>query len=286
MGNGLRHTGHTSRSMHSFWLGMVGVVHIYSLTAPVFGTNCYLISAAESGPCVIVDPGGGVADAVRDVVTSRGLTPVAVLATHGHVDHTWSAGELTRDYDVALYVHAEDAYRLADPFASLETPGSGLVQGLTSGPLGAALAASGCAPKDYLEPARVESILGDGAAETELVFGDLRVRAVHAPGHTQGSTLFLFDAAPGAGSVLPTQGVQFISGTGAADTQATALTGDVLFAGTIGRTDLPGGDGATMDRTLRDVVGQLPLHTLVLPGHGPASRMREEKLFNPFLSHR
>lgn len=289
MGNGFCPEGHTSISKRWIWLGMVGCVHIYSLTAPVFGTNCYLVSAGEAGPCVIVDPGGGVADDVRSTVRRLKLEPVAVLATHGHVDHTWSAGELTREYGVALHVHDRDAYRLQDPFGSLERPGtggSGLVQSLTSGPLGAALAASGCAPQDYQEPAQVESFLPDGAAVSVLELGGLSIRATHAPGHTEGSTLFLFDGVPSQGSSLPSQGNRFITGSAAEGTGATALTGDVLFAGTIGRTDLPGGDGATMAQTLRDVVGKLADHTLVLPGHGPASRMREEKMSNPFLVRR
>lgn len=264
---------------------MVGVVHILTLTAPVFGTNCYLVSAAQSGPCVIVDPGGGVAGAVRRAVAQFGLQPVAILATHGHVDHTWSAADLGREFGVATHLHASDAYRLADPFGSLERAddgGSGLVRGLTSGPLGAALAASGCAPADYQEPERVEPFLADGGSETVLELAGLSIRAVHAPGHTEGSTLYVFDSPPDSESVLPTDGARFL-GDGS---HATALTGDVLFAGTIGRTDLPGGDGQTMARTLSDVVGRLDPHTLVLPGHGPASRMREELMSNPFLTHR
>lgn len=270
-------------------------MHILTLIAPVFGTNCYLVSATGSGPCVIVDPGGGVADSVREAVARSGLKPVAILATHGHVDHTWSAGELAQEYGISVYVHAKDAYRLADPFGSLEGSGgdgAGLVRGLTSGPLGSALAAAGCTPSDYQEPERVVPFLADNAASVDLDFADLGIRAVHAPGHTEGSTLFLFDAVPGEGTasgedtVLPAPGERFISEPLADGTGATALTGDVLFAGTIGRTDLPGGDGNTMAQTLTNVVGQLAPHTLVLPGHGPASRMREEFRSNPFLMHR
>lgn len=268
---------------------MVGGVHILTLTAPVFGTNCYLVSAAESGPCVIVDPGGGVADSVRSALTRFGLVPAAILATHGHVDHTWSAAALSQEFGVGLHVHAADAYRLADPFGSLEDGddgGSGLVRGLTSGPLGAALAESGCAPADYQEPERVEPFLGDGADETVLDLAGLRIRAVHAPGHTEGSTLFLFEDAPDPESVLPMNGSRFVTGAAAAQTRGTAVTGDVLFAGTIGRTDLPGGDGQVMARTLGLVVSKLDPHTLVLPGHGSASRMREELVSNRFLAHR
>jgi len=93
-----------------------------------------------------------------------------------------------------------------------------------------------------------------------LAFGGSRVVARHAPGHTEGSTLYLVDA--------------------------VAFTGDVLFAGTVGRTDLPGGDGATMARTLREVVATLPPETVVVPGHGPTSDIETELRQNPYLAAR
>jgi Zn-dependent hydrolases, including glyoxylases len=61
------------------------------------------------------------------------------------------------------------------------------------------------------------------------------------------------------------------------------LSGDVLFAGSIGRTDLAGGDGAAMTRSLRDVVLPLADDVLVLPGHGPATTMERERATNPYL---
>lgn len=65
--------------------------------------------------------------------------------------------------------------------------------------------------------------------------------------------------------------------------RSSVLTGDVLFAGSIGRTDLPGGDGAAMNRSLRDVVLALADDVLVLPGHGPGSTMERERATNPYL---
>jgi glyoxylase-like metal-dependent hydrolase (beta-lactamase superfamily II) len=64
---------------------------------------------------------------------------------------------------------------------------------------------------------------------------------------------------------------------------STLLTGDVLFAGSIGRTDLPGGDHAVMLRSLRDRVLPLPDDTWVLPGHGPDTTIARERATNPFL---
>jgi glyoxylase-like metal-dependent hydrolase (beta-lactamase superfamily II) len=88
----------------------------------------------------------------------------------------------------------------------------------------------------------------------------------HAPGHTGGSVLFRL---PGAVPEV--------------DADEVCFAGDVLFAGSIGRTDLPGGDFATMRRTLRDKVLPLADDTVVLPGHGPATTIGRERASNPYL---
>ena len=69
------------------------------------------------------------------------------------------------------------------------------------------------------------------------------------------------------------------------DLTATLLSGDVLFAGSIGRTDLPGGDQSAMERSLRDVVLPLADPTLVLTGHGPATTIGNERTTNPYLQN-
>jgi glyoxylase-like metal-dependent hydrolase (beta-lactamase superfamily II) len=92
--------------------------------------------------------------------------------------------------------------------------------------------------------------------------GDVVLRAVHAPGHTEGSTLYLLDGA---------------------DQPGVVLAGDVLFAGSVGRTDLPGGDPVTMQATLRDVVAKLDPALAVVPGHGPTTTVGQELASNPFL---
>ncbi|MFS0698710.1 MBL fold metallo-hydrolase [Cellulomonas sp. 179-A 4D5 NHS] len=269
-------------------------MQILTVVAPVFGTNCYVV-VADDGTCVVVDAGAGVAGPVRDAVAGRGLRCVAVLATHGHVDHTWDAAELSETFDVPVHVHAADAYRLDDPFGTL---GLGASHD-PGGPLAQALAASGARPESYRRPTRVETFGGAAgengrSADVVLGLGGVRVVARHAPGHTQGSTLYLLGAVPEAGDGGPAARA---GGPGAPADEAdaagqragsgdalVALTGDVLFSGTIGRTDLPGGDDAVMAATLRDVVAVLPPDTLVLPGHGPASRVAAELARNPYLA--
>lgn len=234
---------------------------ISTLVAPVFGTRCSVVVGAQRS-CVVVDAGAGAGTQVRALVEREGLRPRAVLATHGHADHTWDAPALAATYDVPVVLHAADAYRLADPFGTL-----GVLDPRHDprGPLAQSLVAAGVDLASWRPPARVEPFGASGdarSADVELVWDDVRLTARHAPGHTEGSTLYLVDV----GADAP-----------------TVLAGDVLFAGSIGRTDLPGGDDRAMAATLRDVVTTLPPDAVVLPGHGPATDVRTELATNPYL---
>ncbi|AEE46151.1 MBL fold metallo-hydrolase [Cellulomonas fimi] len=239
-------------------------MELLTLVSPVLGARCTVVVASD-GACVVVDPGAGVTDAVVAAVAERGLRPAAVLVTHGHADHAWDAGPLSAALDVPVRVHAADAYRLEDPFGTLGVLGGAAPHDPT-GPLASALAQVGVDPRGYRPPEHVETFGDAGPGRSEDVtwaVGDVTVVARHAPGHTEGSTLYLLHD----GAARP-----------------VALTGDVLFAGTIGRTDLPGGDGPTMERTLREVVAVLDPRTVVLPGHGPGSDVATELATNPYLA--
>ncbi|WP_129339879.1 MBL fold metallo-hydrolase [Cellulomonas endophytica] len=246
-------------------------MRLLELVAPVFGARCCLL-VGEDGTCVAVDVGAGVADRVAEVVGAQGWRPAAVLATHGHADHTWGAGPLAAAWDVPVVLHAADAHRLADPFGTLGPLGRAAHD--PTGPLGQALAAAGLAPGAYVAPTRVEPF-GDAAdartPDVVLAWGGVRLVARHAPGHTEGATLYLVEVA--------TDGP-----AGPGGRRAVALTGDVLFAGSVGRTDLPGGDDARMRTTLAEVVATLPPETLVVPGHGPTSTVAAELAANPYLA--
>ncbi len=114
----------------------------------------------------------------------------------------------------------------------------------------------------YTEPDDVAE-LTDGAT---LSLAGLEITVDHAPGHTGGSVLFRL---PGAGSQW--------------EADQVCLSGDVLFAGSIGRTDLPGGSTETMLASLRDKILPLADDTVVLPGHGPATTIGRERASNPYL---
>ena len=96
--------------------------------AAAFATNCYVVAPGPGQECLVVDPGIGVVDTLRDIFVEHRLRPAAVLLTHGHADHVWSvtpvsrtAGEATAvRAPVPVHVHADDRYRLRDPLEQLE----------------------------------------------------------------------------------------------------------------------------------------------------------------------
>jgi glyoxylase-like metal-dependent hydrolase (beta-lactamase superfamily II) len=221
-------------------------VLVTGFPAEAFGTNCYVVAAGPGEQCLIVDPGIGVLDQLDEVIAQHRLFPAAVLLTHGHLDHTFSVAPVCGARGITAYVHPADLEMLADPAKGLSMDLTELFGGRLT----------------YTEPDDVAE-LTDGAT---LSLAGLEVTVDHAPGHTGGSVLFRL---PGAGSSW--------------DTDQVCLSGDVLFAGSIGRTDLPGGSTATMLTSLREKILPLADDTVVLPGHGPATTIGRERAQNPYL---
>ncbi len=221
--------------------------------AQAFDTNCYVLAPAAGEECLVVDPGIGVEDTLREVLTEHRLRPAAVLLTHGHVDHVYSVTPVCGS-DTAAYIHADDRYRLTDLLAQTNP---GLI---------AMLEQQFGQRATWTEPTNVVEIHD----RMQLTLAGLDVEVLHAPGHTEGSVMFGLRRVPdGIGEQV--------------EVDRTMISGDVLFAGSIGRTDLPGGSHDAMQRSLREVVLPLPDSTLVLPGHGPATTMAHERVTNPFL---
>ncbi|HWH28408.1 MAG TPA: MBL fold metallo-hydrolase [Mycobacteriales bacterium] len=215
--------------------------------AQAFDTNCYVVAPGPGEQCVVVDPGIGVEAQLDELRREHRLQPVAVLLTHGHLDHTFSVTPVCGARGIPALIHPDDRDQLADP-AKYLSPQTGQLFG-------------GRLP--WTEPDDVRLL--DPAEPLELA--GLRLRVDLAPGHTPGSVMF----------GLP--GVE----TGGEAGAPLVLSGDVLFAGSIGRTDLPGGSWEQMQASLRDVVLPLPDETVVLPGHGPSTTMARERRTNPFL---
>ncbi len=222
--------------------------------AKAFGTNCFVLAPAAGEECLIVDPGIGVLDDLATVLREHRLRPAAVLLTHGHIDHVYSVTPVCGAHEVPALIHPDDEYRLADPVATLDPA------------LRAMLELEFGSSDHWRQPSDVRLVRH---GET-LQLAGLELGVLHAPGHTEGSVMFTLPAVPDQVSA----GVELTS---------TLVTGDVLFAGSIGRTDLPGGSHEAMLRSLREVVLPLADETLVLPGHGALTTVGRERFTNPFL---
>jgi hydroxyacylglutathione hydrolase len=225
-------------------------VLVTGFPAAAFGTNCYVVATGPGAECVVIDPGIDVVRRLDAVLAEHRLKPVAVLLTHGHLDHTFSVTPVCGARGIPAYIHPGDGELLADPAKGF----------------GAATQAMFGGRLQWTEPDDVRP-LADG---TTVPLAGLQVTIDHAPGHTPGSVMF---RVPGEPEEPTEQAVPEI-----------CFSGDVLFAGSIGRTDLPGGDFDTMLRSLATKVLPLPDETVVLPGHGPATTIGRERAYNPFLT--
>ena len=209
--------------------------------AAAFGTNCYVIAPAPGEECVVVDPGIGIEPHLDELLREHRLRPVAVLLTHGHIDHTFSVTPVCGARGIPAYIHSGDRELLADPIKGLRSETRAMFGGL-----------------EWAEPEDIAE-LSDGLV---LPLAGLEITVDHAPGHTRGSVMFRL---PG-------------------DDAQTLLSGDVLFAGSIGRTDLPGGSYEQMLKSLATKCLPLPDETVVMPGHGSSTTIGRERVSNPFLA--
>ncbi len=210
----------------------------------IAGTNAWVVApSGPGGECVLVDAPPE-PEAIVGHLTERGLRLVALLATHGHVDHVGGVSEVVaaQPRDVPVHVHDADRHMLLDPVGS-------------GGTLGRMLAAE----ELDLEPPELVYGLDDG----QRVSGaGMTFTAIHTPGHTRGSVCFLLEV-DGEPPIL--------------------FSGDHLFAGSIGRTDLPGGDYDQLKASMTEKILPLDDDIPVLPGHGPTTTIGAERRTNPFL---
>lgn len=214
---------------------------ITGFPSEVTATNCWVVAPGDGEQCIVIDPGLGTTGQLDEIIAEHRLHPVAVLLTHGHIDHTFSVVPVCQARDVPAYIHPEDRVQLTDPWSALSFPrGTPLFGSLT-----------------FAEPDDVRE-LADGE-KVSLAGLDFVVR--HAPGHTRGSVV--------VGTATPDEPILF--------------SGDVLFAGSIGRCDLPGGSLADMEHSLREVILPMDDATVVHAGHGPSTTIARERATNPYL---
>ena len=206
------------------------------LVLTAFSSNCYLW--LEEGETVgrerialVIDPGGD-EDRIFEALARENARPVAVLATHAHLDHVGAVGALQQRHPgLPFLLHADDLPLLEQ--LPLQCQMFGLPR---------------------LPVPRVTATLSD---REWVRFPPLALEVIHVPGHSPGGLCFL------AGDLL--------------------FSGDTLFAGNVGRTDLPGGDLDRLLAGIRRDLFTLPGGTRVLPGHDGESTIAEERKNNPFV---
>jgi glyoxylase-like metal-dependent hydrolase (beta-lactamase superfamily II) len=207
-------------------------MEIKRLVLGLVRTNCYIVYTEDTKKAVIIDPA---ADSRRivDEVSALGVTPEAILLTHGHFDHMLAAESLKNGYQIPVCVAKEDGELLKHPELNCSQQFLHMSYGISA-----------------------DEELEDGQ---NLRFLDGSFTVIATPGHTEGSCCYY------------------------AKKESILFSGDTLFQGSVGRTDLPTGRAAQLVTSIREKLFVLPEDTLVLSGHGDQTTIGEEKQFNPYV---
>ena len=209
-------------------------MNIMTFPAGIYGANTYIVENDETRECIIIDPGGSF-DILKKMAEQYRLLPKHVLLTHGHFDHIGALNEVRDYYRTDVYAHAECSRAIFDPLLNLSVYGDMSADGQIK-----------------CEPA--ENVLTDGQ---DIELCGLKIKAIHAPGHSKGCMIYVIEKC--------------------------AFTGDVLFKQSIGRMDLLGSDVNQMRETLEKLKKMLPSDMKILPGHGEESLMSYEMENNRYL---
>lgn len=223
-----------------------------SFPAGPLQANCYAVAREAGAGCALVDPGMDAMDGVHAMVAEHGLRVEAVLITHGHFDHMWNAQDVAREYGCPVWIHPADRHLLSDPMAAISGPSAAMLRaqfGLDDMP-------------EFTEPADVRDAVDGAVIEVD----GLSITVDHVPGHTPGTVYYRVDY------------------DGPEPVSQVMFSGDFLFAGSIGRTDLTGGSHPQMLTSLRERVLPLADDVVVLPGHGGQTTIGRERATNPFLA--
>jgi hydroxyacylglutathione hydrolase len=209
-----------------------------------FQQNTRVVACSETRKAICIDPGEGSPELVS-FVRSNGFELQAITLTHGHLDHVGGTLALAREFpDAEVILHKDD---------------EDLYYGLPQQPLFIGIQPDQMAALgfDYEAPPALTRNWNDGEA---YEVGSLRFSVRHCPGHTRGHVVL------------------------AEENEKAVFVGDCLFAGSIGRTDLPGGSYEQLMDSINEKIIALGDGFTVYSGHGPETTIGSERLNNPFLN--
>lgn len=218
-------------------------MNIREFVQTAFQQNARIVSCTNSGRAICIDPGEP-SEELAGYIRSNELDLQAIVITHGHLDHVGGTSFMHQNFPSAEIVCHQDE---AELYYSL--PQQPLLMGIQPHQLKAL-------GMDYEAPPEITHFAEHGEI---LELGDLRFEMRHCPGHTLGHLVLV------------------------EENERTVFTGDCLFSGTIGRTDLPGGDFAQLIASIRSQILSLPDDFTVCCGHGPDTSVGQERASNPFL---
>lgn len=216
---------------------------VYEAAVPPFMKNGFVLACERTREAVFVDPGDEV-DELLEVMDRQRFDLQHILLTHAHVDHVTGVARAKRYKDVPIHLHREDLFL----YENAEKQGA--MFGL-----------------DVEQPPPVDRFY-DGST---IGFGDYTVAVHHTPGHCPGGVCL---------AVTRTSGTGTDPGT---NSPLDLFVGDTLFAGSIGRTDLPGGNYERLMKSITKVLFAFGDDAVVYSGHGKETTIGRERRTNPFV---
>jgi hydroxyacylglutathione hydrolase len=217
---------------------------IEELTVTAFQQHTRIVGCEKTKRAICIDPGDD-SESIARAIETHGFQLQAIACTHAHMDHVGGVAALKR-----LKPKAEIILHQADEFIYQQLPQQPEWIGIPRGQwsvLGF----------DYEAPPKVDRYWNDGES---YQVGELEFKVIHTPGHTPGHVV-LFN-----------------------QKEQKVFVGDVLFAGSIGRTDLPGGSTEQLLDSIMNKLLPLGDEVEVYSGHGPVTTIGEERMTNPFLT--
>ncbi len=196
----------------------------------IYDVNTYLVYDEDTKEAIIIDLGGE-APQILETIEKEGLNIKFILNTHGHFDHISGEDSFLQHKDVPVYVHKNDIELVNNLEKILMYMGAPICK-----------------------PPRITDFIDEN---TNLCFGNNKIKIIETPGHTQGSVSFLI--------------------------QNYLFSGDTLFYESVGRTDFPGGSYPMIQKSIREKLFALPDETKVYPGHGDFTQIGHEKRYNSFV---